>query len=199
MYPPKHHQENNLDNIKLVAKSFPFATLISVKENKPIITHAPLIFKQDKLVGHIDKNNPHADILKNEHPITVIFQGPQAYISPSIYTTKQLPTWNYLIAHANGVVKEIDDPNIIKQSIVNMTAYLEAPDHKFVIALNDPRMDRLVPHVHGFEIDIKQWEGKFKLSQDKIPADIDAAKHSLIKSNQIDIQDFINDIFEAHF
>ncbi|MDH7444794.1 FMN-binding negative transcriptional regulator [Aquimarina sp. 2201CG14-23] len=199
MYPPTHHQDYNDENIKSVAVAYPFATLISAKEKTPYVTHAPLIFHGDKLVGHIDANNPHITLLKDNYPITAVFQGPQTYISPSIYTTNQLPTWNYIIAHATGVVTEIKNPEIIKKSMVTMTEFLEAPDQDFKLSLEDPRMDRLVPYIHCFEIDIQQWEGKFKLSQDKVPADIENAKQELIKNNQKSVTDFVNTLFEKHF
>lgn len=199
MYPPKHHQDYNVENIKSVAVAYPFATIISAQGTKPFITHAPLIFHEDKLVGHIDANNPHVNLLKDNYPITTIFQGPQTYISPSIYTTKQLPTWNYIIAHATGIVKEVKDPESIKKSIVIMTEFLEAPNQDFKLSLDDPRMDRLVPYIHCFEIEVQQWEGKFKLSQDKVPTDINNAKQELIKNNQKSVADFVNGLFEKHF
>ncbi|WP_109299509.1 FMN-binding negative transcriptional regulator [Aquimarina sp. AU474] len=198
MYPPKHHQDYNIDNIKEVAKAYPFATLISANNSIPFITHAPLIFHGKKLVGHIDANNPHTQFLKDNHSITSVFQGPQTYISPSIYSTKQLPTWNYIITHAIGKVNQIKDPITIKQSMVTMTEFLENPDHKFTLDINDQRMDRLLPYIHCFEIEVEQWEGKFKLSQDKVPTDIENAKQELILNNQKSVADFVNDIFKRH-
>ncbi len=199
MYPPKHHQDYNPENIKEVAKTYPLAAIISAKNSTPFITHAPLIFHGQKLIGHIDANNPHVNLLKNDYPVCTVFQGPQTYISPSIYTTKQLPTWNYIIAHATGIVKEIVDTEIIKNSIVTMTNFLESPDQKFVLDHEDVRMDRLVPYIHCFEIEIHNWEGKFKLSQDKVPKDIENAKRELIKNNQKSVSNFVNELFEKHF
>ncbi|WP_103071019.1 FMN-binding negative transcriptional regulator [Aquimarina sediminis] len=199
MYPPKHHQEYNSKNIKQVALTYPFATLISAQNKKPFITHAPLILHQDKLVGHIDKNNPHVDLLKENYPIVAVFQGPQTYISPSIYSTPQLPTWNYIIAHANGYVTEIKDAKTLKNSLVTMTEYLESPKHNYTLSHDDPRMDRLINFIHGFEINVEHWEGKFKLSQDKTPTDIENAKQELIKNNQQNTADFVNLLFERHF
>ncbi|WP_108802968.1 FMN-binding negative transcriptional regulator [Aquimarina sp. Aq107] len=199
MYPPKHHQDYNSENIKSVATTYPFATLVSAQETKPFITHAPLIFHGDKLIGHIDANNPHVSLLKDNYPITTVFQGPQTYISPSIYTTNQLPTWNYIIAHAIGTVKEIKDSELIKKSMVIMTDFLESPDQNFKLSIKDPRMDRLIPYIHTFEIDVQDWEGKFKLSQDKVPADIENAKQELIKNNQKSVADFVNGLFKKHF
>ncbi|MDY8134446.1 FMN-binding negative transcriptional regulator [Aquimarina sp. 2201CG5-10] len=199
MYPPKHHQESKIENIKEVALSYPFATLISAKDKTPFVTHAPLIFHGEKLVGHIDRNNPHIELLKDNYPVTAVFQGPQTYISPSIYVTKQLPTWNYVISHATGTVKEITDSKIVKESMIVMTKFLEGESQNFKLSIEDPRMDRLVPYIHCFEIEVKNWEGKFKLSQDKTPADIENAKQELIKNNQKNIANFVNELFQKHF
>ncbi len=199
MYPPKYHQDYTINTIKEVAKTYPFATIVSAKDNTPFVTHAPLIFHREKLVGHIDNNNPHVALLKDSHPVHTIFHGPQTYISPSIYTTKQLPTWNYIIAHAKGSVREISEANIVKNAMVKMTEFLESPDQNFMLDYKDPRMDRLVPFIHCFEISVAHWEGKFKLSQDKTPADIENAKQALIKNNQKSIADFVNHLFEKHF
>lgn len=199
LYPPNHHQDNNPIHSREVALQYPFATIVSAKDNTPFITHAPLIFHDDKLVGHIDANNPHVELLQNDLNITAIFQGPQTYISPSIYSTKQLPTWNYIIAHATGTVKEITDPYTIKNSMVVMTDYLERNTQGFELAMEDPRMDRLIPHIHCFEIEVWNWEGKFKISQDKSPTDIENAKQELIKNNQKDISDFVDRLFSKHF
>ncbi|MBP2830967.1 FMN-binding negative transcriptional regulator [Aquimarina sp. U1-2] len=199
MYPPPYHQDHNLRNSEHVARTYPLATIISAKNSKSFVTHAPLIFHDHKLVGHIDANNPHVDLLKDDHTVCAVFQGPQTYISPSIYHTKQLPTWNYIIAHATGITKEIKDQDVIKNSMVVMTAYLESPDYKFKLDINDKRMDRLIPYIHCFEIEVQHWEGKFKLSQDKTPTDIENAKQELIRNNQKSIADFVNTMFEKHF
>lgn len=53
-----------------------------------------------------------------------------------------------------------------------MTEFLEAPDHKYVLETNNPRLDKNLDYIEMFEIKISQWEGKFKLSQDKKPTDI---------------------------
>ena len=199
MYPPKHHQDNHPEHCKEVAKNYPFATIISIKDNSPFITHTPLILQDDILLGHIDANNPQVELLKNDQSVTTIFSGPQTYISPSIYTTKQLPTWNYIISHGIGVVKEIKDPIFIKKFMVTMTSYLEGNKQAFTLDIEDPRMDKLIPYIHCFAIEINQWKGKFKISQDKNLNDIEKAKQELIKNNQRNIAEFVNNIYTNHF
>ncbi len=196
-YPPKQHQDNNKNHIIDVIKTYPLATIISVKNNEPYITHLPLIFREEdgKLIGHIDKFNPQADLMKDNNPISIIFSGPQCYISPSIYSTTQLPTWNYIKVHLKGTVKAIDSSVALKESLITMTAFLEQPDHKYVLEPNNPRMNAALNYIKMFEIDITHWEGKFKLSQDKKPQDIANAKEELIRRNQESIASFLNKVF----
>lgn len=194
-YPPPHHQDNNLDHLIEVIKTYPLATLVSVKDNRPLITHLPLIYAEGKLIGHLDKYNPQAGLLKDGNDVTVIFTGPQCYISPSIYNTTQLPTWNYIMVHLTGTVQEINDPERIKESMIDMTSFLEAPEHRYKLEADNPKMKQFINYVNGFEIDIRTWEGKFKLSQDKNPTDIENAKNELIRANQESIKTLLERIF----
>ncbi|MBA6153706.1 FMN-binding negative transcriptional regulator [Gelidibacter maritimus] len=197
-YPPQHHQDDNHEHMIEVIKTYPLATLISVRENQPLVSHLPLIYSEGKLIGHLDKNNPQAELLKDENDVTVIFSGPQCYISPSIYSTTQLPTWNYIMVHLKGTVKEIIDPLAIKQSMIDMTSFLEAPEHNYTLELDNPRMAQFISYVRGFEIDITHWEGKFKLSQDKQPKDMVSARNELIRANQESIVTLLDQVFQFY-
>ncbi|KAA5828129.1 FMN-binding negative transcriptional regulator [Algibacter amylolyticus] len=195
-YPPKHHQDNTITHLIEVIKTYPLATLISVKDNVPYITHLPLIYNESgKLIGHIDINNPQAELLKNNNDITIIFSGPQCYISPSIYSTKQLPTWNYIKVHLKGKVKAIESKDALKQSLITMTEFLEAPDHKYVLEPDNKSMNTYLNYIEMFEISIDSWEGKFKLSQDKKPEDIDNAKAELVRANKESVEAFLEKCF----
>ena len=193
-YPPKIHQDDNREHILEVIKTFPLATLISVNQDKPVITHLPLIWNGEKLVGHIDKFNPQAEFLRAHRNITVIFSGPECYISPSIYNTEQLPTWNYVKVHLQGTVTEIESQEAIKQSMISMTEFLEAQEQKYILHPDNPDMEKYLPFVKGFEIKITAWEGKFKLSQNRNKQDFEAAKKELIRRTQESIRRFLDSI-----
>ena len=197
MYPPPKHQENDKVHLLEVIKTYPLATVISVKDNTPLITHLPLIYRETdgKLIGHIDIYNPQTSLLKDENEVTVIFYGPQCYISPSIYTTTQLPTWNYVRVHLTGKVTKIESTAALKQSLITMTEFLEAPEHQYVLEPDNPRLDKNLEYIKMFEITIDTWEGKFKLSQDKKPKDKENAREALIKANQESIKQFLDSIF----
>ncbi|MCA0133609.1 FMN-binding negative transcriptional regulator [Winogradskyella alexanderae] len=194
-YPPKHHQDNDRDHMIEVIKTYPLATVISVDNKTPLITHLPLIYENGKLIGHIDIYNPQAKLLKDNNDVTILFTGPQCYISPSIYGTTQLPTWNYIKVHLKGKVQAIESKESLKQSLITMTEFLEAPDHKYVLEPNNPRLNRNLNYIEMFEITITDWEGKFKLSQDKKPSDRNFARKELIRANQESISQFLDKVF----
>jgi len=193
-YPPKHHQDSDRNHIIEVIKTYPLATIISVKDNEPLITHLPLIYEEGKLIGHIDIYNPQTELLKNNNDITVLFYGPQCYISPSIYSTTQLPTYNYIRVHLKGKVSAIEDKDALKQSLITMTEFLESPNPKYTLEPDNPRLDANLNHIKMFEIDITHWEGKFKLSQDKKTSDMAAAREELIRVNQESIRQFLDKV-----
>ena len=195
-YPPKYQQDYDYNHMIAVIKAYPLATVISVNNNKPLITHLPLIFEDGKLIGHIDIYNPQAKLLKDENEVTLIFSGPECYISPSIYSTKQLPTWNYIKVHLKGTVKAIENKAALKQSLITMTEFLEAPEHKYVLEPDNPRLDKNLNYIEMFEISITHWEGKFKLSQDKKPKDTEAARAELVRANQEGIKTLLDQVLK---
>ena len=194
-YPPKHHQDDDKTHLIEVIKTYPLATVISVVNDEPLITHLPLVLKNEKLIGHIDIYNPQAKLLRANNPVSVLFYGPQCYISPSVYGTTQLPTWNYIRVHLKGRVTRIESKAALKQSLIDMTEFLEAPDHKYVLEPDNPRLDHNLNYIEMFEIEIDHWEGKFKLSQDKRPSDTKAARTELIAANQESIRSFLDKVF----
>jgi transcriptional regulator len=197
MYPPPHHQSDDIEKMISVIEHFPLGMLVTAESGKPYITHIPFIYNEStkKLVAHIDQNNPQLKTLKEGAEVTVIFKGPDTYISPSIYTTPQLPTWNYIIVHITGSLKLINDAEAAKKTMVEMTEFLEGKEQNFSLKIDDPRMDRFINYIQAFEIEITNWEGKFKLSQDKNSQDFGNAKQELIEKSRKDISGVIDDIY----
>ncbi len=198
-YPPKHYVSHEYQHAVETMRRFPLATLISADGENCFPTHLPLVYHAEgntefgKLVGHIDKYNPHCKFLDNRK-IYAIFHGPNAYISPLTYATKQLPTWNYVKIHVVGTARLTTDPEAIKQSIIGLTAQMEQSKVGlgWQLSPTDPRLDALLPYVVGFEMDIESWEGKTKLSTDKLFKDIARAKEKLLHDSQADLRDFMD-------
>jgi len=60
-----------------------------------------------------------------------IFSGPQRYITPSWYPEKQetgkvVPTWNYVVVHAYGYLKVIEDGEWLMAHLKQLTKIHEA-------------------------------------------------------------------------
>ena len=80
--------------------------------------------------------------------------------------------------------------------MVDMTEILEGREQDYILEKDDSRMDRFINYIQAFEIEITNWEGKFKLSQDKNPTDFENAKRELMKNSGKDISRFIDEIYE---
>lgn len=197
MYPPKHHQIYDKEKMLAVIEQYPLGMLVSVLNGKSLITHLPIVFNREtgKLTAHIDKNNPQVETLQNGNEVTVIFKGCDAYISPCVYTTEQLPTWNYIIIHLTGKITVISNAEAVKQTLIDMTAFLEGTAQKYTLQPDNKRMDTFINYIHTFEIDITHWEGKFKLSQDKNKQDFENAKEELKRNAMRDVSGFIERIY----
>ena len=104
---------------------------------------------------------------KEDIEVQIIFNGPQVYISPAVYSTTQLPTWNYFKAHLKGKLTIENEREKVKQSLINMTAFLEGDQPNYTLEPDNPRMEAALDYIVGFRIEITSWEGKYKISQDK--------------------------------
>lgn len=200
MYPPKIHVLNDLQKIFRVMEAFKFATLISRTEDDVIVTHVPLILERGRgeqgyLIGHMDRDNPHARYL-DEGGVTAIFHGPNAYISPNVYAASRLPTWNSLSVHAKGYSRILASDNDVRDILVKMACVLESSGHPYVLEPDNKEMLGKLKYIVGFEIEITELIGRFKLSQDESFSDKERAKDHLItqdkKSNEAIIEYILN-------
>lgn len=197
MYPPPHHQSHDIEKMISVVKNFPLGTLITAKNGRPYITHIPFIYNENikRLVAHVDRSNPQMETLLENAIVTAVFNGPDTYISPSVYTTPQLPTYNYIKVHVTGKLKLIRNAEEAKKTLVDMTDFLEGKNQKYSLKMDNHNMEKLINYIQAFEIEITNWEGKFKLSQDKNHTDFQRAKMELIKNSRKKDSAFIENIY----
>ena len=136
------------------------------------------------LRGHVARANPIWRDLESDVDTLAIFHGPDAYISPSWYATKQetgkvVPTWNYAVVHAYGSLRIIDDASWVRSQMEDLTTHHEAA---FPVpwALSDAPEDfteKLIEAVIGIEMVITRLSGKWKVSQNQPPQN----QHSVIQ------------------
>lgn len=188
-YPPKRHLEHDEEKLYAVVERFKFATVISGQPNgEPIVTHVPMTLdrsrgKKGVLFGHMDRANPQVDLLEGRK-VLVLFHGPNAYISPYVYETDQLPTWNSITVHVKGEARLLRD----QQSLLRgLQSICEKEDHRpgaYRLNLQDRRIDQLINFIVGFEVEIEEMIGRFKLSQDRNETDRRRAAEELARRTE---------------
>lgn len=144
-----------------------------------IANHVPFWLDRSRgphgtLIGHVARANPVWRALGPALPSVVMFQGPQAYITPGWYPSKAehgqvVPTWNYAVAHAHGVARAIEDRDWMLDMLNRLTDAQESRQAApWRVADAPPAfIERLMRAVVGIEIPIERVQGKLKASQDE--------------------------------
>lgn len=172
MYTPPSFIENDLKTLHEFIERHSFATLISANEHEPFASHLPLLIERARgtqgiLTGHFARANPHWQ-MANGQRVLVIFHGPHAYVSPGwVQSTTMVPTWNYVTVHAYGVLRNVDDPNRVKDILTRMVSKYESSREQpwSMDQAEDGYIEKLTSAIVGFEVEIDRLEGKWKLSQ----------------------------------
>ncbi len=120
-----------------------------------------------------------------------IFAGPEAYVTPSWYATKQethkvVPTWNYVAVHAYGPVEFFDDADRLLDVITRLTD-LHEQSRKDRWAVADAPADFVKAQLRGIiglRMPITRLEGKRKMSQNRNAADRAGVIDGLSKSDR---------------
>lgn len=180
MYVPSHFKEDDIGKLQQYIRDYGFGLLVVAVDDGIEANHVPfhLSSEQDGTLGrlqcHLARNNPVWQHLQDGARVLAVFQGPDAYISPSWYETKAetgrvVPTWNYLAVHAEGSVRVIEDPSWLKFHLHQLTEKHESGMAK-PWSVDDAPTDfteSLVQAIVGVEIDIENLTGKLKASQNQ--------------------------------
>ena len=123
-------------------------------------------------IGHLARPNPQARGAIGE--ALAIFQGPEAYITPSWYATKRatgkvVPTWNYVAIHAYGTVEFFDDRERLRDVVTRLTERQETPRAEPWAVTDAPAdfIEGMLNGIVGFALPIARLEGKWKMSQNR--------------------------------
>lgn len=183
MYLPASFSEERPEVLHGLIRAHPLGNMVSHDAKGLQASPLPFLLDAERgklgtLLAHMARANPHWKSLVEAGECLVIFQGPNAYVTPGWYpskadTHKVVPTWNYAAVHVFGQVRVIDDPDWISSQITALTAQHEAcratpwsPD--------DAPPDFIATQqqaIIGIEIAITHIEGKWKMSQNRNEAD----------------------------
>jgi len=204
---PKAFALTKLKQQRQLVEDYPFATVINAAnaQGKTVLDaqQLPLYWQTDNeqqhyLYGHVAKNNPLLDQAREAEcgrEVLCIFQGPQAYISPNWYPTKQqtgkaVPTWNYVAVHIHGSLTLLHESHKKMAVIEGLTHKMEATieeDPKRRWQLSDaPKeyIEKMLQGIVGIEITVTSIEGQCKLSQNQPAINIDGVVNGLGEASQ---------------
>ncbi|WP_025601111.1 FMN-binding negative transcriptional regulator [Burkholderia sp. WSM2230] len=191
MYVPAHFNEARTDVLHALIAQNPFGTLITHGASGLDANHIPFELAPNEgelgvLHAHVARNNPVWQDVANGDEVLVVFHAGDAYISPTWYPSKheshrQVPTWNYVVAHAHGRITIRDDEKYVRGVVARLTRTHEA-------ALPQPwkmgdapaeYIEAMLKAIVGVEIGITRLVGKRKLGQNKDARDIQGAGEAL--------------------
>lgn len=179
MYTPKPFAMDGTEVIRAHIEAHPFAALVVEGDSGIEAVHVPLLLgagdgEHGTLRGHIARVNGVFEARLEGSQVLAIFSGPQAYVSPGWYPSKQenpkvVPTWNYRAVHVGGTLHFHEDRDWLLRNVGDLTERFEAgrPEPWSLEDAPQDYIDAMVRGIVGVEIKILKLEGKAKLSQNR--------------------------------
>ena len=183
MYLPSHFEETRVEVLHQLIRSHPLGALVIFGAGGLNANHIPFEIDPNPapsgtLRAHVARANPVWREFSREVEPLVIFQGPQIYITPSWYQTKKetgkvVPTFNYIVVHAYGAMRVIEDADWLREFVGGLTDRFEAPRAQ-PWAVTDAPEDFVAMQLRaivGIEIAVTRLIGKWKTSQNRPAVD----------------------------
>jgi transcriptional regulator len=199
MYIPERFRVDDKAVLQAFIREHSFGVLVTRGDNAPFATHLPFLYDAERgdygtLVAHMARANPQWHEFASEQEALVIFSGPHAYVSPSWYDVAlSVPTWNYAAVHACGVPRIIEDNRLLYEQL---KALIETQEAQFAqpwpFDLPQDYIEKMMQGVVGFTLEITRLEGKFKMSQNRTPAE----REKVIAALQADHKDVADMMIE---
>ena len=193
MYTPAHFSIKSREALHKIIVTNPLGALVTMTPEGLDANHIPFELDPDRgvLTAHVARANPVWQQCKDGADALVIFRGNQSYISPNWYPSKhethrQVPTWNYEVVHAHGVLTVQDEERFVRGVVARLTRVHEASEPKpWKMTDSAPDyIDSMLKAIVGIEIAITRLEGKTKLSQNRETRDRQSAAQTLIRQGQ---------------
>lgn len=179
MYIPRQFQEERIPVLHELIQQQSFASLVTLGPDGLIASHLPMVLDLTPepfgtLRGHLSRANPQWQNFSEDVAALAIFSGPQHYVSPSWYpskaeTGKVVPTWNYVVVHAYGPLRIIEDAEWLQAHLAELTNKHEAtfPQPWKTGDAPEDFLHALMNGIVGLELPIQRLEGKWKVSQNQ--------------------------------
>jgi transcriptional regulator len=177
-----------------------FGTIVGVTPDGMIASHLPFMFDDARgahgtLISHMARANPHASLLNTVQEMLVIFVGANGYISPSWFPERaSAPAWDYAAVHCYGkAVIQSEQESVRNINDLVMLMEEERPQGWSAVELGEGGMERLMPRIICFEIEVTRLEAKFKVGQGEHPANTQAAILRLESEGQAELAAYMRE------
>lgn len=202
MYQPLHFKEDRREVQHELIRAHPLGLLVSHGAQGLLADHVPFVVDDNggngRLRCHVARANPHWQQLDAVTECLIVFQGPQAYVTPSWYPTKHetgkvVPTWNYVTVHCWGTPRVVQDAGWIRAQIEAMTNQRET-ERSSPWAVGDAPDSFIAAQIRsivGIEIDISRIEGKWKVSQNRTERDRVGVRDGMQAEGQAEMAAFV--------
>jgi len=183
MYAPSHFNESRTEVLQEFMARHPLALLVGACANGLQANHVPLMLEPGQgghgtLQGHIARGNSMWKDVPAGAEVLAVFQGPGQYISPNWYPSKRehgrvVPTWNYAVVHVHGHITWNQDRIWLRTLVEALTDRHESGQAAPWRVADAPEeyIQQMLGAIVGFEIAITRMTGKWKLSQNRTPAE----------------------------
>jgi len=181
LYPPAYYHSDDRAQLQRFLQQHYFGLLLSANGS---LSYTPLPFLftwhsgSDKAYCHLARNNPQLKQLDSAE-VSIIIQGPHAFVAASCYSKQPaVSTWNYAMVELKGIARVLDNEQTLalvrQQEAHSAPAMAQAPEYQ----------QQLVKAIVGVEISLSSVSGRFKLSQNKAPAEQQAVIDYLQQTEQ---------------
>lgn len=179
MYVRKEHRITDREAIFSLMETRPLGSWVCAGPDGLVVNHVPFLLDRSRgangtLIGHVSRANGIWRALTPATESVVVFQGPEAYITPGWYPGKAddgkvVPTWDYFVAHAHGKARVIEDRAWLLDLLNRLTDANESRQQLPWRVSDAPAdyIDKLLRAVVGIEIPIDRLDAKLKASQDE--------------------------------
>ncbi|HVS77392.1 MAG TPA: FMN-binding negative transcriptional regulator [Steroidobacteraceae bacterium] len=181
MYLPQAFSTQDLAVLDRLAAYNAFGTLVSQIDGAPFASHLPVLYRraegQVTLTGHWARANPQWRDIEGQR-VLFILHGPHAYISPRWYVEpeKNVPTWNYAVAHVYGRVRVVHDTGELERIVTALAQQYEAGAQKPWRFEDTGEAGRArLKAIVGFELSPEKIEIKLKLNQNHVAGNVRGA------------------------
>lgn len=189
MYAPEPFGVSDKAIIGEFLREHTFGTLITTgKDGVPIATHLPFLFKEIEgewyLESHLAKANPQEALLQDGSAALIVISGASGYVSSSVYTHVNVPTYNYEAVHLTGRVERLSDEALMAQLRSIVANYEQGRRHPIDFDTWPVEMIAgYLQEITGFRVKAEKVEAAFKLSQNRNEIDFERIVTDLNKGS----------------